>query len=113
MAIIEANNITTVINVLRTHLDVLWAHQQIKYPQHNYITWPMVLKLVQDVNQYYTCGILDVDDVASTVAGVGGGNYQEQLQRSEQHMLDLLAKVDPVKNAILTHLDIRREFYNH
>ncbi|CAF3074350.1 unnamed protein product [Rotaria socialis] len=93
MAIIEANNITTVINVLRTHLDVLWAHQQIKYPQHNYITWPMVLKLVQDVNQYYTCGILDVDDVASTVAGVGGGNYQEQLQRSEQHMLDLLAKV--------------------
>ncbi|CAF4914977.1 unnamed protein product, partial [Rotaria socialis] len=52
----------------------------------------MVLKLVQDVNQYYTCGILDVDDVASTVAGVGGGNYQEQLQRSEQHMLDLLAK---------------------
>ncbi|CAF4570300.1 unnamed protein product, partial [Rotaria socialis] len=34
-----------------------------------------------------------VDDVASTVAGVGGGNYQEQLQRSEQHMLDLLAKV--------------------
>ncbi|CAF1332772.1 unnamed protein product [Rotaria sordida] len=102
-----ANNTTTVINVLRTHLDVLRAHQKIKYPQHNYITWPMILKLVQDINQYYTCGITNVEDVASTVAGVGGGNHQQQLQRSEQYMLDLLAKVDPVKNSILTHLNIR------
>ena len=45
---------------MANHLDVIQAQQRLKYPQQDFITRPMIVKLLDDLCRYYNFQLVSI-----------------------------------------------------